>query len=199
MREIEFVAAQGRTATIRVLPDGRCLVRVPSWMSRAHAEKWLSERLPKIESKLARIPLHLICVPRQLELGQAFRVLGEEYLLDNRSSRKLRAFVTDRLDVEVRLVVARHAPLLGLFPHAIHYRAYKSRLGSCRPSRRELTFHWGLGWLPRAHVAAVVAHEMAHLKYGSHGPHFWQTVAMLEPAYEVPHAEARLLGPYLRL
>lgn len=199
MRDTVFLAARGRTATIRLTPDGCCVVRVPRWMSRARAEAWVVERLPKLEQRLARIPHHLICLPTKLEVGQQFRVLEASYTLASSSARKFRLFVTQLLDTEIRPIAERHSRLLECELPSIKYRAYRSRLGACMSSRQELTFHWGLGFLPRAHVAAVVAHEMAHLKYGSHGPRFWQTVARLEPDYQRPHDEARLLGPYLRL
>ena len=190
---------------MRLVPDGRVLVRVPPWMSRARVEAWVASRLPSIQRRAARIPRHLICIPQTLADGERVSIVGhiQEISLSGRTeaarTKQLRQLVTNELDRCVQRAVERHTIILGQAPSKIMYRDYRGRLGTCRRPHGVITLHWGLGFLSERHIEAIVAHEMSHLKYGSHGPRFWSTVERLYPAYKVPHDEARMLGPYLRL
>ncbi len=59
-------------------------------------------------------------------------------------------------------------------------RHMTSRWGSCG-SDGALCFCWRLILAPEPVLDYVVAHEVAHLKYMSHGPRFWKLVGRLAP------------------
>lgn len=60
----------------------------------------------------------------------------------------------------------------------ITVRDTRSRWGSCS-ANGNLSFCWRLVMTPEDVLDYVVAHEVAHLKYRSHGPRFWQTAGKL--------------------
>ena len=62
----------------------------------------------------------------------------------------------------------------------IGIRHMTSRWGSCGRDGA-LCFCWRLILAPEAVLDSVVAHEVTHLRYMSHGPRFWALVARLTP------------------
>jgi len=91
----------------------------------------------------------------------------------------------------------------GLNPKSIRVGDFAQGWGSCGPEGNVLV-NWHLIFAPRKVLEYVVAHELAHLRYRSHGPDFWAYLGTLEPGWETSRAwlgqhEARLTSEFLAL
>ncbi len=84
---------------------------------------------------------------------------------------------------ELAAACAGYGRILGRQPTALVLRDPRSRWGSCSSAGR-LMFSWRLAMAPRAVLAYVAAHEMAHLREMNHSAAFWRLVAALEPDHK---------------
>jgi predicted metal-dependent hydrolase len=78
--------------------------------------------------------------------------------------------------------VERWARVMGLQPARVLVRDQRTLWGSCA-SDGTLRFNWRTVQVAPALMDYVVVHELAHLKYRSHGPRFWQFVGRFLPDY----------------
>ena len=64
-----------------------------------------------------------------------------------------------------------------LVPSSVRWAAaQRNRWGSCTPETGTIRLSERLRQLPRWVVDYVLVHELAHLRYRSHGPRFWSLV-----------------------
>lgn len=100
----------------------------------------------------------------------------------------LRALVRKALSEEalkeIRILIAEHAPALGVQPGRIAIREQKSRWGSCS-NRDNLNFNWKLMLAPPEALEYVVVHELCHLIEFNHSQRFWRLVESRMPEYEI--------------
>ena len=75
----------------------------------------------------------------------------------------------------------------GLTPRSIRVGDFANGWGSCG-AEGNLLINWHLIFAPKRVMAYVVAHELAHLRYRSHGPAFWEFLATIAPDFEVSKA-----------
>lgn len=78
----------------------------------------------------------------------------------------------------------RYAGIMGVTPHLISVRDYKSRWGSCS-SKGEISYNWRIIIAPHHIVDYVVVHELCHLKHPNHSPAYWKSVKREISDYEV--------------
>ncbi len=93
-------------------------------------------------------------------------------------ARRLRDWLKQEARREIEGRVADKAARIERRAGRITLRDTRSRWGSCA-ANGNLSFCWRLVMAPEPVLDYVVAHEVAHLKYRSHGPRFWGTVARL--------------------
>lgn len=74
-------------------------------------------------------------------------------------------------------------------PPALRIRTMKARWGSCDPQGRVVTLNSRLMRFRTEVIDCVIMHELAHLKYRSHGPRFYALLGRLCPDYEGLQAE----------
>jgi hypothetical protein len=118
---------------------------------------------------------------------------GAEHL-PRRLTDWLRAQAHAELDARTRRMAAR----LGRGVAAVHVRDTRSRWGSCARDGR-VHYSWRLVMAPEFVLDYVVAHEVAHLVYMSHGPRFRATVDRLTPRRAEAEAWLRVHGAGLLL
>ena len=95
-----------------------------------------------------------------------------------------------RLAMEIFTETVRRA--YGNFIHAgydipypgLRVRLVKSRWGSCTPALKRIMLNIRLLEGPRVFIDYMVIHELAHLVYGDHSPHFWSVVSEFVPDYK---------------
>ena len=93
-------------------------------------------------------------------------------------ARRLRDWLKREARREIEGRVADKAARIERQAGRITLRDTRSRWGSCGAGGN-LSFCWRLVMAPETVLDYVVAHEVTHLKYASHGPRFWGTVARL--------------------
>jgi predicted metal-dependent hydrolase len=124
--------------------------------------------------------------------GGEIMVSGETAFLPRRVADFFRAEARRRMSA---LVVAK-ASAAELHPRRVAVKDTRSRWGSCAASRN-LAFSWRLVMAPDFVQDYVAAHEVAHLRYMSHGPRFWALVAQLTPHTAKAMQWLRTHGPRL--
>ncbi|NCN45016.1 MAG: hypothetical protein COU63_00360 [Candidatus Pacebacteria bacterium CG10_big_fil_rev_8_21_14_0_10_36_11] len=66
----------------------------------------------------------------------------------------------------------------------IHFRAQKTRWGSCS-SQKNLNFNWRLVHFEPKIIDYVIIHELAHLTHMNHSNKFWELVEKYDPEYRL--------------
>lgn len=112
--------------------------------------------------------------------GVVWRTEGEIHVAGRPEhlARRLTDWLRGEARREIVARTAAKAAQLGRKAGRITLRDTSSRWGSCAASG-DLSFSWRLVLTPESVLDYVVAHEVAHLAYRSHGPRFWRTVARL--------------------
>jgi hypothetical protein len=126
--------------------------------------------------------------------GDRIMVSGHAEHLPRRLTDWLKREALLRLEARSR----EKAALLGKPLKSVAVRDTRSRWGSCARDGR-VNYSWRLVLAPDFVLDYVVAHEMAHLLYMSHGSRFYATVDRLTEARAMAEAWLRLNGPGLLL
>lgn len=187
------ICAATRSAKLTVPPRVGA-ARIKAFLEQQHG--WLAHQaavrlLPPVPfAPGARLPVaggELLLAPgdgRSVRRdGDLLRVPGEGDLYAGRVKRWLRAEALCMLEPETRALAAR----LGHDVRCVQVGDFRSRWGSCSSDGR-IAYSWRLLLAPPQVRAAVVAHEVAHLREPNHGDRFWQTATLLLGR---PHDEAR--------
>ncbi len=69
------------------------------------------------------------------------------------------------------------------FPVSVFVRDMKTRLGTNNVAKRKLTFSLSLSSFSKEVIDSVVAHEISHFAYLSHGKYFYRHLLKLFPDY----------------
>lgn len=77
-------------------------------------------------------------------------------------------------------------------PTAVHYKAMKTRYGSCSGTTHSLNFSICLCEYPPEFVEYVVVHELCHFLHMDHSPAFWREVEHYLPDWRQRRAMARV-------
>ena len=122
---------------------------------------------------------------------------------DQLVASELKHWLKKRARRDVLDIAAGISKRHGLNPRSIRVADFAQGWGSCGPEGNVLV-NWHLIFAPRKVLEYVVAHELAHLRYRSHGPDFWAYLGTLEPGWEKSGAwlgqhEARLTSEFLAL
>lgn len=205
----EIVRTQRRkTADIRV-EDGAVTVVVPQSTPLEQIDQILAGKREWIREKIL---LHREVSPasrKHYVSGEAFSYLGRNYrlkvergpfapvrLINGRlvvtapSGSEQPHIIRNALirwykyqaDKKLREKVDRYAPIVGVEPHGVGIKFFKSRWGSCTTKGR-LEFNWKIMLAPNRMVDYVVVHELCHLKQHDHSPAFWREVERVMPDY----------------
>ena len=68
--------------------------------------------------------------------------------------------------------MAYYSEQMGLYPTQVRITGARTRFGSCS-SQGHICFSWRLMQYPPEAIDYVVVHELAHLRYMSHGAEFY--------------------------
>ncbi len=120
---------------------------------------------------------------------------------DHLVASELKHWLKTRARRDVNEIAADFGSRFGLVSRSIRAADFTTGWGSCGPAGNIL-INWHLIFAPRKVLEYVVAHELAHLRYRSHGPEFWQFLGWLSPDYTEAKAwleshQARLSADFL--
>ena len=159
---VEVVRKRVRRMNIRVEPDGRVVLTIPTWSATLRqGEAFFRSKLKWVkktrETALAR-PL-----PAKVPVTDAER----ECLL--KTLAELQALWTARL---------------GESGVTWKLRAMKTQWGSCHFRKRHITYATELAHASRELVEYVVVHELTHLVAPDHGPNFYRHMDARLPGWK---------------
>ncbi len=106
---------------------------------------------------------------------------------DRLVANELKLWLRQRVRRDVIEIAADYKVRFGLAPRSIRVDDFESGWGSCGPEGNVL-INWQLIFAPRKVLEYVVAHELTHLRYRSHGREFWQFLRIVAPDFEASKA-----------
>jgi len=106
---------------------------------------------------------------------------------DQLVASELKHWLKHRARRDVNDIAANLGKRFGLLPRSIRITDLAEGWGSCGPEGNVL-INWHLIFAPRKVLEYVVAHELAHLRFRSHGPDFWRYVGTLAQGWEASKA-----------
>ena len=204
MHKMEYALIRARRRTLSVtVRDGRVIVRAPYGMADAAIRKFLCDKRPWIEAKLAE---QTRAASRFAAVRSGERVLdaGEEKPVrfgapknredGNGFSMKNTAAVRGYFErtrgprlVERVFALSRAA---GVAPSGVSLCDFKARWGSC-DAAGHITLNWRLAMLPPELRDYVIVHELCHLLELNHSAAFWRAVGKFCPPYKARRRELR--------
>ncbi len=154
--------------------------------------EWIRERLRDLPPRIAFtdgtvIPLHGVDHVVRFAPTEKRGVWREDTTIHvaghaEHAPRRARDWMKAEAKRILTPMVHQMAENLGCKAAHISVRDTVSRWGSCSPDGK-LSFSWRLIFAPRAVLAYVAAHEVAHLKHLNHGRAFWRTVESVLESY----------------
>lgn len=163
---------RARRYLLRVEPDGRLRVTIPSRGSRREALAFASaqrEWVARQRRQLAGLSSTVLDVPG----------------LRERAARELPARLL-QMAAQLDLQVSR-----------VSVRNQRTRWGSCGRDGH-ICLNWRLVLMPDWVRDYVLVHELMHLRRADHSPAYWALVARAYPEYRLARRWLRIHGPGLR-
>lgn len=106
---------------------------------------------------------------------------------DDLVASELRYWLKRRARRDVNEIAAQYASRFGLVPRSVRVSDLAGGWGSCGPEGN-ISIHWHLIFAPLRVLDYVVAHELCHLRYRTHGPEFWAYLKGVSPQFEASKA-----------
>jgi len=106
---------------------------------------------------------------------------------DSIIANELKLWLKRRIRRDVQEIAANYQNRFGLKARAIRVTDMKSGWGSCG-AEGTIHINWTLVFAPKQVLEYVIVHELAHLRYRSHGEVFWSFLRSLMPGFEKPQA-----------
>jgi predicted metal-dependent hydrolase len=204
--------------TLRIEPGGRALkMTIPSGLAQREVNDFLDRHQGWLLTKLAKFStdtgLHdggtilFRGVSHRIQHTGSLRGLTEAIIVDGRPvlkvsgmpehiGRRIATFLKKEARAELERLARFHARSIKAPINSISMKDTRSRWGSCS-AEGNLSFSWRIVMAPPAVVDYLAAHEVAHLKEMTHGPHFWALCKKLCPDMETSKAWLKRHGSLL--
>ncbi len=163
-KSIQIICSKRKTISIEIKHDLRIIVRAPEKMKKSDIEKFISAKIPWIET-------HIKSVEAKLEPIQPYKDSEIELLAE-----RAKAVIPKKVEAFARLLSVPYV--------RITIRHQVSRWGSCS-SRSNLNFNCLLMLCPDEVINYVIIHELCHIKHMNHSKEFWSLVELYCPNYRI--------------
>lgn len=160
------------SAALLVRPSGEVIVQAPLLMPKFMLDQFVNSHTRWIEKRL-----------KELQIPQTTPISS----FDSISS--FEEYVTDSL--------TKYASKMSLKANHIKFRKVKSYWGNCK-SDGTITFNLDLMYAKKKEIDYVIIHELAHIRYRSHGVRFWELVNRYCTHTQESRKELRVLGSHTR-
>ncbi|SDB06679.1 M48 family metallopeptidase [Eubacterium oxidoreducens] len=177
--KIHIVKSARKSIAIEIKPDFSIIVRIPRYVSKARALRFVEEQSEWIARNINRMKSekkNLDMLPKLTDLEH--RILRE----------KAKTYLPVR--------VAYYATKLGVSYGRITIRCQKTRWGSCS-SKGNLNFNYLLMLTPPEVIDYVVVHELCHRLEMNHSGKFWKLVESVNKDYREHRAYLKKHGAAL--
>jgi predicted metal-dependent hydrolase len=104
---------------------------------------------------------------------------------DRMVASELKFWLKQRARRDVQEFAKELGKRFGTVPHSVRVVDLAQGWGSCGP-QGNISINWHLIFAPRQVLEYVVAHELAHLRYRTHGAAFWSFLETILPDYITP-------------
>jgi hypothetical protein len=180
-------------------PDGRIRIAAPERMALEAIRLFAITRLAWIRRQRQKMQAQPRETPREYLQRESHYVWGRRYLLDivehdappvvELRHRKLQLFVRPGTDADRRgeilqewyrglvrgavdPLLAKWEPLLKVRVSKVFVQRMRTQWGSCNPAARNIRLNTELARKPLDCLEYILVHEMAHIRYPTHGPRF---------------------------
>ena len=143
---------------IRVV-EGVVQVSAPFTVSKREIDRFVHEQEAWIENQLDKCALS--------KENDLISLLGNEYKLHY-------------IDLRFKFFCEQ----LNIHDISLQYGFYKSKWGSCTPSKHKICFNVNLIFMPLEFVDAIILHELAHLYHLNHSKDFYNLLCTWMPNYK---------------
>lgn len=149
-----LIRLRKRTLSIQVNAQGRLIARAPYLMPKFLIDKFIKSKSSWIAKRLSDL--------RQPPIAQV------EYV----TPTALKSHIQQQL--------TKYSRLMGVHPQGVRFTTVRTYWGTCSPAG-VLSFNLALRFAPPSAVTYVVVHELAHLRWRTHGKRFWEMVKKFYP------------------
>lgn len=180
-------------------PDGRIRIAAPERMALEAIRLFAITKLAWIRRQRQKMQVQPREAPREYLQRESHYVWGRRYLLDivehdappvvELRHRKLQLFVRPGTDADrrgeilqewyrdlvraaVEPLLAKWEPLLKVRVSKVFVQRMRTKWGSCNPAARNIRLNTELARKPLDCLEYILVHEMAHIRYPTHGPRF---------------------------
>ena len=191
-------------------PDGRIRVAAPERMALEAIRLFAITRLAWIRRQRQKMQAQPRETPREYLQRESHYVWGRRYLLDivehdappvvELRHRKLQLFVRPGTDADRRgeilqewyrglvrgavdPLLAKWEPLLKVRVSKVFVQRMRTKWGSCNPAVRHIRLNTELARKPLDCLEYILVHEMAHIRYPTHGPRFIDLMDQVLPQW----------------
>ena len=207
-------SSRRRSIELRVTRGSHIRILCPLELTDTQIADFVRAKADWIQSKLLLNEKRAATPIPQFEHGSCWQYRGRTVSLELSLGSNLVVLESDRLRVQTKKMGThdlrkvlkawfireaetlltnrtRHfADCLGVEPSKIQLRQYRAMWGRCN-SRHEIAYDWRIIMAPDPVIDYLVIHELCHLAYFDHSPHFWRLVGSLQPTYEESKAWLR--------
>lgn len=187
-------------------PHGRVRIAAPEGMSSESIRLFAIGKLPWIKRQRQKFAAQLREPARDYVERESHYVWGRRYLLSvlehdaspsvelrhrklqlrvrpgtslDRRGEVLDEWYRNSLRAAVEPLLAKWEPILGVRVRRVFVQRMKTKWGSCNSSARHVRLNTELAKKPAEYLEYVLVHEMAHIRFSSHGHRF---VALMDEA-----------------
>ena len=176
---------------IRVV-EGVVQVSAPFTVSKREIDRFVHEQEAWIENQLDKCALS--------KENDLISLLGNEYKLHYMNKRVcyvegndlylypdktlIQRFLKQNVKKYIDLRFKFFCEQLNIHDISLQYGFYKSKWGSCTPSKHKICFNVNLIFMPLEFVDAIILHELAHLYHLNHSKDFYSLLCTWMPNYK---------------
>ncbi|GEM_PF-102455 len=173
-----YQKSKRRTLSIQIGKNGSVIVKMPTWLSKQEADRFVASKMPWILKNIAKL---------DAVREQATPFTDEE-----------KAAILRVADEKIPAAVEQYAERMGVSYGKIRIKYLRTKWGSCK-NDGTLTFNALLGAVPTPVLDYVVVHELAHRKEMNHSKKFYGEIAKILPSYKEAQGWFRKNGRVLIL
>ena len=209
----EWTRKAVKNYNLRVRPDGSVSVSSPTRVTQQQIEDFLRAHLDFIQKARARMAAHHPDVTCALNEGDTLSIFGVPHTVCLQAAKKATArtengilllalpdpqdvaarvrlfwrFAAKEVEREMTALTAECAPCFlpaGSPVPQITLRRMKSRWGACFYKQNRVSYNTNLIFMPRACLAYVACHELAHFCHPDHSPAFYECLSRVLPSHK---------------
>ena len=187
--EYMLVRSRRKSVAIKILPDGRVLVKSPKKCSIKIIDAFLKEKadwIEKCKNKLkenSEIFADFYSLKKLMVFGIGYDIIDDgknyhvgEYIIKHTKSSNLKSvlkkFLHSLINEYINVRCYEISKTYGFTYKSITIISANKKWGSC-DSYKNLRFNYKLSMLPKRLIDYVICHELCHTKKLNHSKEFW--------------------------